>query len=267
MKIKVIILFILFNLSNSAMAGENSLKDAVDLANNSLTKIHDTGSIKLPCIAKINDQNITLDTEFSSNGVDNNCFHFFTTEGTIGPWGNIILKSINNLPENELKKSYLSDNIPDMNYICPNFKNFSDDLKKKFWVWTFASIAWQESSCEANQISQGVNSKAVGLLQLEDSKKLREGRGNNCEVKSVTDPKNNLPCGVEILHQQLLGSDSRYFNTSTGELFWKSSYWQHLRFKKRNQKREQELIDRSQKPSDNKTDIKELVMRFPYCRQ
>jgi hypothetical protein len=51
---------------------------------------------------------------------------------------------------------------------------------------------------------------------------------------------------VDILHQQLLGAEGSYFkNIGTGELFWKSSYWQHLRLKNKGPKQLQMLIEKS----------------------
>lgn len=261
---KFLILTILFT---KFLYANDSLIDSVELANKSLETISDTGKVILPCVANIAEQSpLVLDPEFSANGVDDNCYKFIDANGKIGPWGQSVIDTIKRLPKDEVKDSFLAKSFTDMDLVCPNFSKFNDDLKMKFWVWTFAAISWQESSCKPKTTAQGTNSKAVGLLQLEDSKRLRQGRGDHCEVSDIINPVNNVACGVEILHQQLLGPKSSFFTTSTGELFWKGSYWQHLRFKKRNQSRDQQLIDRSQMPSDHKTDIKELVMRFPYCR-
>lgn len=263
MKFALCIYLVFFSLGHA----EDGLVETVEIANKSLEEINDTGNIQLPCsTGAIGDTKIILDPEFSLNGVDENCYKFFNKVGEIGPWGKAVVDTINKLPKEEVKISFLSKGFADKDLVCPNFERFSDDLKLKFWVWTFAAISWQESSCKPQVTAQGVNAKAVGLLQLEDSKRLRQGRGKHCEVNDVMKPENNIACGVEILHQQLLGEESDYFPTSTGELFWRSTYWQHLRFKKRTLAKEQQLIDQSQKIADKKTDIKELVMRFPYCR-
>lgn len=187
--------------------------------------------------------------------------------GEVGEWGQIILNTFDSLPPDELQNSFFSDNIPDMPFICPRFFEFSDELKKKFWVWSFAAIAWEESSCKPKASVPGVNSRAVGLLQLEDSRRLRSDRGKHCDVKNIISPPNNLACGVEIMHQQLLGSKSKYFNTSTGEMFWKSSYWLHMRLKSKNLDATKKRLTKSiASESDKKPSIKTLVMRFPFCR-
>lgn len=248
-------------------ADSEQLTNTIQMIDRGLDKVKEVGKISSPCQSTIQaNSSISLDPEFSSNGVGENCFQYIDSNGEYGPWGKSVIEAINKLQEDELKNSYLADNFTDMDLVCPNFKNFNDQVKLKFWVWTFAAISWQESSCNPKTTAQGINSKAVGLLQLEDSLRLRAGRGGQCEVKDVKHPSNNIACGVEILHQQLLGPKSSYFTTSTGELFWKSGYWQHLRFRKRTQSKEQELIDQSQSPSNSKTNIKELIMRFPNCR-
>jgi hypothetical protein len=262
---KVIFLALFFIYSN--LYAESELENTARMVNKSLDSIKKTGVISSPCQSNLEGTSaIILDAEFSSNGVGDNCFKYIESNGEVGSWGKSVIEAIYKLPKDEIQNSYLANSFTDMELVCPNYKNFNEQLKLKFWVWTFAAISWQESSCNPKTTAQGINSKAVGLLQLEDSLRLRAGRGGHCEVKDVKQANNNIACGVEILHQQLLGPKSTYFTNSTGELFWKSGYWQHLRLRKRTQVKEQELIDQSQSPSNSKTNIKELVMRFPNCR-
>ena len=259
--------FITTILFTNMLYANDSLRESVNLVNKSFSTISNTGKVKLACSADIVEKSpVILTPEFSEDGVDDNCFKYIDDDGKIGPWGQTVINTINKLPKNEIRDTFLDKKFADMDLVCPNFSKFDDSLKMKFWVWTFASISWQESNCKPKVTAQGTNSKAVGLLQLEDSRRLREGRGDHCEVADIINPNNNIACGVEILHQQLLGPKSSYFTTSTGELFWKGAYWQHLRYKKRSQTRDQQLIDLSQSQHDHKSDIKELVMRFPYCR-
>ena len=271
--IKIYILS-LFIFSTVAFAGSSNQSDdltaAVKLASSSLENVNDATVQKQPCDIPP-DPPVPLADEFSLKGINDGCDKFLNNEGEPGEWGNIILKKIESLPEDELKDSFYSNNIPDMPFVCQNFSEFSNELKKKFWVWTFASIAWEESSCKPKAAAAGVNCKAVGLLQLEGSARLRKGRGESCQVAEVTTPKNNLACGVDILNDQLLGQKSNYFKgtKATGELFWKSSYWLHMRLKgKDEQQREatKRKLIKSVATDNQKPDIKTLVMRFPYCR-
>lgn len=261
--IKNTLLFLLF--SCSAYAQEESTKELIEsvvTVTETLAQIKEAGVVQLPCTPQV-----VLSSHFNLNGVKD-CNQFLKDDGSIGPWGVNIINTIAKLPPSELEQSFFSDSIPDMDFICPKFNQFSPALKLKFWVWTFSAISWQESSCNPKTSAQGTNARAVGLLQLEDTRGLRKSRGPNCDVSSVTDVKNNLACGVDILHQQLLGAKGTYFKgVGTGELFWKSSYWQHLRLKDSSPRKQQLLTQKimGQEPS-KKTNIKELVMRFPYCQ-
>jgi len=265
LKILLLSLLSLFSFAALAIspkeANEKALASAVTYAQDSLSKVKLVGKVKLPCLVKLSPQ-------FSAKGINDDCDQFFDNAGNIGLWGNQIIQTISKIPHEELANSFYSNDIPDMNFICPKFKKFSMGLKLKFWVWTFASISWQESSCNHKVSAKGINARAIGLLQLEDSRQLRKSRGPNCDVPSVKDPNNNLACGVDILHQQLLGAKGDYFkNFGTGELFWKNGYWQHLRLKDNSSHQQKILTARSQgEEISKKTDIKELVMRFPYCQ-
>ncbi len=267
MKWQLAIVSLLFVTCFTLQAKENDeLTATVKLAVDSLETVNESTVQKPPCDIPPNPP-VPLAEEFSRKGVGGLCEKFLTDTGEVGEWGQLILKTIDSIPPEELKDSFLSNNIPDMGFVCPRFSEFSDELKKKFWVWSFASIAWEEASCKPREAAQGVNCKAVGLLQLEDSRRLREGRGENCEVNNIIDPKNNLPCGVEIMHQQLLGEKSSYFPNSTGEVFWKSSYWLHLRLKQKNaDETRNRLMKTVSTDANDKPNIKTLIMRFPYCR-
>ena len=244
------------------------LVTAVVTANESLNQAKEAGKISLSCNASIGEaERIVLSPHFNLRGIKD-CIQFIKPDGTYGPWGNSIIETIAKLPKDEVEKSFYSNDIPDMDFICPKFKKFGSTVKLKFWVWTFSAIAWQESSCNPRVIGSGQRTRAIGLLQLEESRILRKSRGSNCNVPSVNDPKNNLACGVEILHQQLLGPQSSYFGgLATGELFWKSTYWRHLRLKDNGQPQQELLTQKIQEQELPKnTSIKELIMRFPYCQ-
>lgn len=268
--IKILLITFLFSFNALAeQENQQELQAAVNQVGDSLSDLQKAGKILLPCVPTTGSKgSVVLAPHFSLNGVKDDCDKFFDNNGNVGPWGNHLIKTITKLPAAELEKSFYSNDIPDMDFICPKFSEFSADLKLKFWVWTFASISWQESSCNEKVTAQGTNARAVGLLQLEDTRQMRKSRGDNCNVASVRDANNNLACGVDILHQQLLGADGDYFkNIGTGELFWKSSYWQHLRLKNNSPKHQKLLTERSQSQKmPKKADIKELVMRFPHCR-
>jgi hypothetical protein len=229
----------------------------------------EVGSIKLVCVEHLGN----IDQQYK-NELELTCPNFLKKSDSADNWGKALTQAIDKLPEEKAKKTFLSNQIPDMDFICPNFSKFDDDLKKQFWIWTFASIAYNESSCKSipDPKGRGVNTVPVGLLQLEDSVEMRKSRGPNCKVSDMIKPANNLACGVDILMEQLLGPDSTYFDPfhQPGFLFRKNSYWENLRYKKRTDKTDQQLLLHSLSPSsreqNSKTGVKELVMRFKHCR-
>lgn len=261
----ITLLFSAIPLSAFANIQEDELTASVKLASKTLSGVNKVTAAKSPCDIPENPK-VPLADQFDYKGAK--CEKFLTESGDQGEWGKVVTDQIKNLPSDEVENSFYSNNIPDMDFICPNFKSFSKELKLKFWVWTFASISWEESTCNPKASAQGINCKAVGLLQLEGSSKLRRGRGSNCEVASVNDAKNNLSCGVEILHDQLLGQKSSYYKgtEATGELFWEGSYWLHLRLKEKKEEEHKKKLLTSISGKEKKPNIKTLVMRFPYCR-
>lgn len=251
------------------------LKEAVEDINSIFKHVKAVGGFTPPCQSSqlIIPQNITLIREFTLKGVNEKCFDFIEKNGEMGKWGKIIINTINERSTEDKNKTFFSNNIPDMNFICPKFKLFPDNLKMKFYVWVFASISFDESSCnEFTKDGPGEQKKltAQGLLQLESLRSLRKGRGGHCNVDNIKLPENNLSCGVDILHEILKGKDSLYYNgKSTGELFWKGSYWAKIRLKAKNNKKleekKQQLVA-SMEIDDDKIQLKELIMKFPSCR-
>ncbi len=271
---KLFLILFLFVSAGAFAASSNKndgdLTAAVKFASKSLNYVNTSTVQKPPCDIPRNPP-VPLADEFALKGVRDGCDRFLNDKGEAGEWGNVILNKMNSLPKEKMNQSFLSNNIPDMPLVCPRFNEFSNELKKKFWIWTFASIAWEESSCNPKASAAGVNSRAIGLLQLEDSLRLRQARGPSCKVPSVTAPQNNLACGVDMLSDQLLGNRSGFFRgtSATGELFWKSSYWLKLRLKAKTpqllEAKKKELIQ-SLEVDSQKPNIKTLVMSFPYCR-
>lgn len=265
MKKPLLFTFLFFSLISVASAKDDELTESVKLATKSLSNVNKVTQAKSPCDIPDNPP-VPLAQQFDYKGAK--CDQFLTDSGNYGVWGKIISDKIKKIPLEELRYSYLSNDIPDMDFICPNFSQFSDELKIKFWTWTFASIAWEESTCLPNSRVKGINCQAVGLLQLEGAAKLRKGRGEDCQGASILDPRSNLACGVEIMHDQLLGQRSPYYKgtDATGELFWEGSYWLHMRLKEKKEEEHKRKLLSSISGKEKKPNIKTLVMRFPYCR-
>lgn len=169
-----------------------------------------------------------LDDDFFKNGA--NCASFISESGEYGSWGKVIVEYIRKSPDKEL---FIGKDLRGMGppqEICPNWPNLTVDEREHFWVWTIASIAWKESTCNAkSRNGNATNGVAVGLLQLDEKPKARSWRGKNCSVKTVTDPQNNIKCGLDILQEILKADEGDY--RSNGLLYGKknNSYWEQLR--------------------------------------
>lgn len=150
-----------------------------------------------------------------------NCRRFLNTDGKYGDFGRIINDYFK---ENGEQSVLLSNGIFGMTErpkICPNWKSLTIETKVKFWVWTFASIAFSESSCNPHpQPVYGPTDMTAGLLQLEAGTRvvkgrklglaLRLSRGPNCRVstKDILKPYSNIRCGLDMMKQQLTSYDS-----------------------------------------------------------
>jgi hypothetical protein len=164
------------------------------------------------------------------------CLNFIGYKSQYGSYGKIIKEYIDE--QGGASSLFMNDDIPGMITdpgTCPNWKSFSYETKMKFWVWTMASIAMVESSCDSLKVNMGQvpdpTDRPRGLLQLNTLKSNRSWRGPNCQfssaVLSVLNPRNNLRCGLDIMNELLKGKDGEY--QSNGKLYPTNSYWEKLR--------------------------------------
>ena len=180
------------------------------------------------------------------------CYNNFISRDfkKIGPWGKNFLASAKVV---EIRNC-LSKKI-DLSKVCPNFKKFRVEKKKKYWIYFFASIAHVESTCRKKfGLVKGVNGRAVGLLQMENSLKQRKAAGRNpkfCFTK--ISPKRNktvvfsnvfqFRCGLSIFKKLYCRENSDKTNKTIGETH--RGHW--LELNKENGK------------------IVQLIKKFPGC--
>lgn len=185
------------------------------------------------------------------------CRSFIKSDGTFGEWGKLIVSYINK-HENRQKLFY-SPALPGMQTnprTCPNWGNMDYNQKAQFWVWTFASIAHVESSCDTRSVNTGPvpnpNDRPRGLFQLNTLRSQRSWRGTNCKFPSGAEytynAANNIHCSLDIMAELLKGRDGEY--RSNGKIFPTNSYWEKLR------------------PEHSSTGgkIGKLVRMFPGCK-
>lgn len=241
---------VLFSLDSSAQAGaqlqratmvygvENNSASSTQLHRNTLD-YRSTADLTLSQAIDHErlrtDISLNLDDEglaaaFDRSGAD--CDGFIKDDGTYGTYGKVIERAFN---EYDHLGNLLSDDAATkrgMGRVCPNFKSLQKEDRVRFWVWTFASIAWAESTCLPRARARGTTTTAVGLLQMEAGIKHRRWRGQLCaKFAEVASPGPNLLCGLEIMHGHFAGKyegDSCSGANSQG-LILKCSYWQKLR--------------------------------------
>lgn len=127
----------------------------------------------------LNNQLQSLDPRNSPNDSWNeNCYNFITRSGKIGPWGQGVLNAIRTTGSSQcLYSTWLWQRL------CPRFATFSQEKKDHFIAYFMATKAMDESSCNPNARAKAKNGYGVGFFMLEESQKLRAGRGRFCAGK------------------------------------------------------------------------------------
>ncbi len=130
----------------------------------------------------LRDDDLVVPAIANSSKFSRGCRNFIDEYGNLGAFGRRLLEAIDTV-EKEYKDTYNSScfyNDIDVSSICPNFKDLTEPMKKKFWAYAFASIAEAESSCNPTGHNRnGTNDRADGLFQLEFSWDQRRTSGRD----------------------------------------------------------------------------------------
>lgn len=173
-----------------------------------------------------------LSAKFSEDGADCSAFLTSTSPGEYGSFGRVVIDYMREAGDSSIYYKNTLAGFGPGGAICPKWNTLSKDEKEHFWVWTFASIAHDESKCiPSARNAKGTNGVAIGLLQLDDKRSARSWRGPNCKVSSVAGPRENLRCGMDIMGELLLGQNGEY--KGSGLIFNRNgrntSYWEKLK--------------------------------------
>ena len=173
------------------------------------------------------------------------CRKFIKNDGSYGPWGADIENYI--LQNHKIKTAFFHQKILGMQSApktCPNWKILSEQEKLKFWVWTFAAIAQDESSCNPEVVNQGTKKHPIpdksdpptGLFQLNALYKERYWRSGKqereCKFPSgKTKPvKEHIHCSLRIMYDLIkLPPGQKPYRPKIGGIFPTNSYWENLR--------------------------------------
>lgn len=232
---------------NPKTSTSSSLTSSVAKMNSDLSSIDRLVSPpEADCEATVKKDLPGLSAGFYKNGAK--CDNFINSNGKLGPWGKAIDDYIIAQGNSSI---FLSDRLNGFERdpgFCPNWKKLTAEQKRHFWAWTFAAIAWKESTCKPTAKNRKAsNGTAVGLLQMDEKQKDRKWRGRYCAVASVVGAEANVRCGMDIMSELLIGKEGEY--RSNGMLYGKKngSYWEQLRH-----------------PDGGK--IGELIRQNPLCR-
>lgn len=187
-----------------------------------------------------------LHGRFEAKGA--NCSDFIDRNGMLGSRGHVIASAFQQFEHLRVLVSEKAARATSMPQLCPKFSRMNEEQRIRFWVWAFAAIAWDESTCKPGATnSRATNGTAVGLLQMESTLRARSWRGPLCRFQSVSAPRENLLCGLEIMRGQFEGfySGSKACQGQAG-LSMACSYWQKLR--------------------RNWSPIHQLIMLYPGCK-
>lgn len=158
------------------------------------------------------------------------CVKFVDSNGNYGDYGKIIQTALLETPR--FRKALLENdrvaNDAQVKLICPNFSNLTEPERVKFYVYTIAAIARDESRCKLNPDSyDDICPTCVGMMQLPDALSERSFRGPACNVSNIRAPVNTLKCSLDILRGQF---EELYGKPWGKNPSWLAlSYWEKLR--------------------------------------
>jgi hypothetical protein len=151
------------------------------------------------------------------------CNKFMFSDGSFGPWGVALISAFERVGTDCIYHS-------DWSEICPGYTNFSEAKKRQLMVFAFAAVADKESTCNPKAQAQGKTDLAVGLFQLENSRRQRRAadRHDLCSPNAaVKDPKAitfQMQCAAGTFYDyHCVRSDDRYIRVGRG------GYWQKWR--------------------------------------
>jgi hypothetical protein len=162
----------------------------------------------------------------TKEGLARSCFNFIDRDGRLGGWGKILYTRM-------LQPNYLHTftNPRALTKACPRFAQLTDRQKLKAWVWFYAALAHEESSCDPDKFHpthievgqddfRRLNPTAGhGLWALEKMFAYRESRGPACA--DISTVEGQAACAIDIMHKRHL--------KKSGRAIVSGSYWGPVR--------------------------------------
>lgn len=145
------------------------------------------------------------------------CSEYARPDGRIEGLGAVIFATIS--PQSH---PHLFRGTGDLNRLCPGYSGWSDTTKKRLWVWTIASAAFGESTCNQNvRESRGPNGTLKGIYQLH---KGAEGRySTRCRNGDGSSSTRGTICKLAMMDEQLRDSGRLFQGRTHFDVFRNNS--------------------------------------------
>lgn len=148
------------------------------------------------------------------------CSQFIQPNGQLGDYGRRTLAAIQAVDPGG--RCFLGGGIAWSQHVCPGYRNFSPRERERFWVYAFAAIAHDESSCNPNVSGDGGASD--GLFQMEYSNWKRRYRGQECYPRQPINTRGlkfQFECTASIMRDINCGRSNRPLGNGNGNtIFW-----------------------------------------------
>jgi hypothetical protein len=148
------------------------------------------------------------------------CSQFVQSNGQLGDYGRRTLAAIQAVDPGG--QCFLGGGIAWSQHVCPGYRSFSQRERERFWVYAFAAIAHDESSCNPNVSGDGGASD--GLFQMEYSNWKRRFRGRECAPRTPINSRGlkfQFECTASIMRDINCGKPNKPLGNGNGNtIFW-----------------------------------------------
>lgn len=156
------------------------------------------------------------------------CRDFFVDRnGRVGGLSKLLLNQIGDDIRKRKYGSVFLQDFPDLQRICPGFRNMDTWSRVAFFTYLFENLAYRESSCDNKSVNtdpdvpQGM---AVCLYQLEPKRATRAWRGPHCDVPDAKfgTEEGCTACAVDTLNSYMRQRDGTVRDRFFGDTYWYS---------------------------------------------
>ena len=184
-----------------------------------------------------------LERVIAEEGWQNKC-DGFVKDGQIGLYGQIVREEI--MKPASFKNIKKGDE--DLSLLCPNFNLMNNSSKANVVLLVMTSAAFEESTCNNDEIAKGPNGTARGFFQLHYGRE--STYSPDCKDYDSRTARGSITCALKILDLQM----------SKGNMFrQEENYWDVLRPLRWDKKRKKYF------PNPSYAQIRSAISSFEPC--